>query len=118
MNADGTDLVSWNVPGDLEALTVADHTSTMIYIGVEHTDSILEFDVSTGQVTRTFELTSWMTGEDSKGLEALAFVPDAMHPEGGFSMLACRKMDASISFPCQSLRVLLYCSELYSVGVH
>ena len=83
MNADGTELVNWSVPGDLEALTVADHTSSKIYIGVEHPDSILEFDVSTGQVTRTFELTSWMTGADSKGLEALAFVPDAMHPEGG-----------------------------------
>ena len=83
MNADGTELVSWNVPGDLEALTVADHTSSKIYIGVEHPDSILEFDVSTGQVTRTFELTNWMTGADSKGLEALAFVPDASHPEGG-----------------------------------
>ena len=83
MNADGTELVNWNVLGDLEALTVADHTSTKIYIGVEHPDSIFEFDVSTGQVTRTFELTNWMTGADSKGLEALAFVPDASHPEGG-----------------------------------
>ena len=83
MNADGTELVNWNVLGDLEALTVADHTSTKIYIGVEHPDSIFEFDVSTGQVTRTFELTNWMTGADSKGLESLAFVPDASHPEGG-----------------------------------
>ena len=57
MNADGTDIVNWNVPGDLEALTVADHTSDLIYIGVENPDSILEFDVSTGQVTRTFDLT-------------------------------------------------------------
>ena len=83
MNADGTNLVNWNVPGDLEALTVADHTSDLIYIGVENPDSILEFDTSTGQVTRTFDLTNWMTGADNQGLEALAFVPDATHPEGG-----------------------------------
>ena len=83
MNADGTDIMNWNVPGDLEALTVADHTSNLIYIGVENPDSILEFDVSTGQVTRTFDLTNWMTGADNRGLEALAFVPDATHPEGG-----------------------------------
>jgi poly(3-hydroxybutyrate) depolymerase/uncharacterized protein YjiK len=83
MNADGSDIVNWNVPGDLEALTVADHTSDLIYIGVENPDSILEFDVSTGQVTRTFDLTDWMTGADNRGLEALAFVPDATHPEGG-----------------------------------
>ena len=83
MNADGTDIVNWNVPGDLEALTVADHTSNLIYIGVENPDSILEFDVTTGQVTRTFDFTNWMTGADNRGLEALAFVPDATHPEGG-----------------------------------
>ena len=83
MNGDGTDIVNWNVPGDLEALTVADHTSNLIYIGVENPDSILEFDVSTGQVTRTFDLTNWMTGADNRGLEALAFVPDATHSEGG-----------------------------------
>ncbi len=83
MNADGTDIVNWDVPGDLEALTVADHTSDLIYIGVENPDSILEFDVSTGQVTRTFDLTNWMTGADNRGLEALAFVPDTTHPEGG-----------------------------------
>ena len=83
MNADGSDIVNWNVPGDLEALTVADHSSNLIYIGVENPDSILEFDVTTGQVTRTFDLTNWMTGADNRGLEALAFVPDVTHSEGG-----------------------------------
>ena len=83
MNADGSDIVNWNVPGDLEALTVADHSSNLIYIGVENPDSILEFDVTTGQVTRTFDLTNWMTGPDNQGLEALAFVPDVTHSEGG-----------------------------------
>ena len=72
MNADGSNTVNWNVPGDLEALTVADHTSNLIYIGVENPDSILEFDVTTGQVTRTFDLTNWMTGADNRGLEALS----------------------------------------------
>jgi hypothetical protein len=83
MNEDGSDLVHWTVPGDLEAITVADHTSNFVYIGVEHPDSILEFDVSTGQVTRTFSLTDWMTGSPNLGLEALAFVPDESHAEGG-----------------------------------
>ena len=83
MNADGTELKNWNVPGDLEAVTVADHESTKVYIGVENPDSILEFDVSTGLITRSFDLTDWMTGEDSRGLSALTFVPDGGHPEGG-----------------------------------
>ena len=34
-------------------------------------------------MTRTFDLTNWMTGADNRGLEALAFVPDITHPEGG-----------------------------------
>ena len=83
MNEDGANLVHWNIGGDLEAITVADHTSNFIYIGVENPDSVIEFDISSGQITRTFSLTGWMTGPSNLGLEALTFVPDATHPEGG-----------------------------------
>ena len=83
MNRDGTGLVHWNLGGDFEAVTVADHESNFIYIGVENPDSVIEFDVSSGQITRTFSLTNWMTGPSNLGLEALTFVPDATHPEGG-----------------------------------
>ena len=83
MNRDGTELVHWNLGGDFEAVTVADHESNFIYIGVENPDSVIEFDVSSGQITRTFSLTNWMTGPSNLGLEALTFVPDATHPEGG-----------------------------------
>ena len=83
MNQDGTELVHWNLGGDFEAVTVADNESNFIYIGVENPDSVIEFDVSSGQITRTFSLTNWMTGPSNLGLEALTFVPDATHPEGG-----------------------------------
>ena len=83
MNRDGTELVHWNLGGDFEAITVADHESNFIYIGVESPDSVIEFDVSSRQITRTFSLTNWMTGPSNLGLEALTFVPDATHPEGG-----------------------------------
>ena len=83
MNRDGTDLVHWNLGGDLEAITVADHTTNFVYIGVENPDSVIEFDVSSGQITRTFSLTNWMTGPTNLGLEALTFVPDDSHQEGG-----------------------------------
>ncbi|HBP82199.1 MAG TPA: hypothetical protein DD662_06770, partial [Planctomycetaceae bacterium] len=83
MNRDGTELVHWNIGGDFEAITVADHTSNFVYIGIENPDSVIEFDVSSGQITRTFSLTDWMTGPSNLGLEALTFVPDATHPEGG-----------------------------------
>jgi len=83
MNADGTGVHNWSLPGDLEGICVADPGSDFIYVGVERPDSIKEFSVTTGSVTRTFDLTTWMTGPDNLGLEALTFVPDAGDPEGG-----------------------------------
>ena len=83
MNPNGTGVVHWKLSGDFEAITVADHDSNFIYIGVENPDSIIEFDVSIGEITRTFSLTNWMTGPSNLGLEALTFVPDTTQPEGG-----------------------------------
>ena len=84
MGADGTGVTNWSVGGDLEGITVARPQSNFVYLGIEHPDSIREFNlVASGQVTRTFDLTPWMTGPDNSGLEALTFVPDAGNPEGG-----------------------------------
>jgi len=83
MNADGTGVQNWSLPGDLEGITVADPGSDFIYVGVEDPDSIREFDITTGSVTRTFDLKKWMKGPSNLGLEALTFVPDAGNPEGG-----------------------------------
>ena len=83
MNANGTGVTNWSVGGDLEGITVARPQSDFIYVGIEHPDSISEFNITTGHVTRTFGLTTWMTGPDNSGLEALTFVPDAANPEGG-----------------------------------
>lgn len=83
MNADGTDVNSWYPGGDIESITIAQPQSNFIYLGIEHPDSIKEFNISTGNVTRTFNLTNWMTGSNNSGLEALTFVPDADDAEGG-----------------------------------
>lgn len=83
VEANGTGLVSWNVNGDLEGITIADANSNLIYIGNENPDSIIEFNFSTSQVKRTFDLTFKMTGDANLGLEGLAFVPSATDPEGG-----------------------------------
>lgn len=83
MTESGTNLRHWTVSGDLEAVTVAFSQSDFIYLGCEHPDSILEFNIVTGEVTRVFELTYWMRGPNDSGLEALTFVPDATDPEGG-----------------------------------
>lgn len=83
MSESGTDINHWQVDGDLEAVTVAFPQSNVIYLGIEHPDSIAEFNIVTGKVTRTFDLTQWMDGPKNSGLEALTFVPDATDPEGG-----------------------------------
>ena len=83
MSANGTGVTNWSVGGDLEGITAANPQSDFIYLGIENPDSIREFSIATGQVTRTFNLTGWMTGPDNSGLEALTFVPDASDPEGG-----------------------------------
>ncbi|MBU1916607.1 SdiA-regulated domain-containing protein [bacterium] len=74
----------WYIGGDLEGITVADPETDFIYIGVENPDSILEFDLSLEIVTRTFVLTSYMTGASNQGLEALTFYPDETSDEGGY----------------------------------
>jgi len=75
-------------PKDYEGVTVADPDSHFIYLGLEQPlDSIKEFNVNTQQVTRTFDLSSWMidhTSDKNIGLEALTFVPDESSPEGGY----------------------------------
>ena len=83
MPADGSSATNWRVSGDLEGITVADPTSPFIYVGVENPDSILEMNVNTGKVTRSFDLTPWMTGSSNQGLEALTFIPNSSDPEGG-----------------------------------
>jgi hypothetical protein len=69
MDAQGGALQAWSLAGrDLEAVCVADPGTDFVYLGVEHPDSIVEFDLSTGLVTREFDLT---------------FARDPTHAEGG-----------------------------------
>lgn len=82
MDKDGSDITTWWIGGDLEGITVPDPESDFVYIGREYPAAILEFNIETDTVTRTFDLTAWMTGS-SQGLEALTFVEIDGHPEGG-----------------------------------
>lgn len=83
MTAKGTKLTHWAISADLEAVTITHPNSSFIYLGIEDPDSIWEFNITTGLVTRIFNLTSWMTSPANSGLEALTFVPDPADPEGG-----------------------------------
>lgn len=83
MNKDGTEITNWSIGGDLEGITIPDSQSNFVYVGVENPDGIWEFNITTGVVTRRFDLTPWMQGPDNQGLEALTFVPNALNQEGG-----------------------------------
>lgn len=83
LDAVGGDVTTWSVPGDLEGVCVANPESSRIYIGREHPDAILEYDLAQNVVLRTFNLTPFITTPYNLGLEALTFVPDRNHPEGG-----------------------------------
>jgi hypothetical protein len=68
---------------DFEAITIVDPNSTKVYIGLEHPDSILEYDWATKVfANRRWDLTAVLTGADNQGLEGLTFVPNKYLPAG------------------------------------
>jgi hypothetical protein len=93
MDPDGSNLSSLIIPGDLEAVCVADPTTDFAYVGVEDPATVLEVDVTTGQIMRSFVLLTDLPFNE--GLEALTFVPDPGHPEGGL-FYAGIQVDGSI----------------------
>ncbi len=92
MQTDGTPLFRQRLPGDLEDITV-DPATGLLYIPVEGADVILEYDPDRWEVVRRFpvnrqyganpEYLKKLTDQYDNGLEALVFVPDEDHPEGG-----------------------------------
>ena len=75
-------------PGaDFEGIT-HDPATGLLYLAVEEDESIMEVDPETFVVLREFPLPRTFQGKTllkagGEGLEALTFVPDAKHPEGG-----------------------------------
>ncbi len=92
INRDGTLVATWEIKGDLEAITVVPRTG-LLYIAVEGDDVILEFDPDRGEVARRFPISREFQGNPNflqkqtddydNGIESIAFVPDENHPEGG-----------------------------------
>ncbi|MBU0732474.1 SdiA-regulated domain-containing protein [Patescibacteria group bacterium] len=78
----GNIIHTWSPGGDMEGIAVADPDSDYIYVGIEHPDAIYEVDISSWPWSfsgKTWSLTTWMTGADNAGLEALTFVPNGDH---------------------------------------
>ncbi|MBT7310888.1 glycosyltransferase [bacterium] len=75
MSPDGGNATVWTLEEDLEAVTIADPSSDLIYLGVEHPDGVIEFNLATGSPTgNSWDLTDWMNGPNGNGLEALTYV--------------------------------------------
>jgi FG-GAP repeat len=74
LNEAGNVLLTTAPGGDLEAVAVRD-AAPRAYLGREHPDAVIEVDLASGQTTgASWDLTPWMTGPNSQGLEALTFV--------------------------------------------
>ncbi|MCA9375923.1 MAG: SdiA-regulated domain-containing protein [Candidatus Doudnabacteria bacterium] len=87
MQLDGTEqetriLSKAGVGRDFEAITQVDPEASTVYIGLEHPDSILEYNWDTQTFAeKQWDLTSVLTGANNQGLEGLTFVPNAFVPE-------------------------------------
>jgi uncharacterized protein YjiK len=92
MEKDGTPVFRMKIPGDLEGVTVNPETG-LLYVVKEGDDIILEFDPDKKEVIRSFPLNRAYQGNPEyiekrttlfdNGIESIAFVGDAEHPEGG-----------------------------------
>lgn len=89
MKTDGTIETTWNPGGDLEGITVVDPSSNYVYLALEKpNDSILQFDITTGQLTgKTWDVSTYLiSGVDANhqdanlGMEGLTWVPNGKHP--------------------------------------
>lgn len=72
---------------DIEGITVNPNTG-MLYAAVEDDEVIVELDAETLTIQREFKINRNFRGEQilkkgGMGIEAIAFVPDVSHPEGG-----------------------------------
>jgi len=72
---------------DFEGVTY-DPATGLVYVVIEEEESILEIDPETFEVLREFVLPREFQGRTllragGEGIEALTFVPDSKHPEGG-----------------------------------
>ena len=97
MDEEGNNQVTWPIGGDLEAITLADGLGNLVYLGMEHPDSVLEFDLDSGLLTgNSWDLTPWMTGPNNQGLEGLTYVEGLFYAghQGEGNIYVFRLLDA------------------------
>lgn len=100
---------------DLEGITT-NPTTGWLYAAVEDDEAILEISPHTLTIHREFKINRTFEGKPllkkgGMGIEAIAFVPDASHPEGGTFWIGnqsfSRKPDGEPSIICEVVVPLL-----------
>ncbi len=100
---------------DLEGITT-NPTTGWLYAAVEDDEAILEISPQTLTIHREFKINRTFEGKPllkkgGMGIEAIAFVPDASHPEGGTFWIGnqsfSRKPDGEPSIICEVVVPLL-----------
>ena len=82
---------------DFEGITF-DPSSNLLYIAIEGEEKIAEINPDNLEVTREFTIERTFQGNavlktGGEGIEALTFVPDSNHPEGGTFFVANQSFD-------------------------
>ena len=92
----------WKIHGkpDLEGVTLIPDRLDSVYLGQEYPAAILEFDLKSETIQRTWDLQSFLdarpdTQDPNKGLESLAFIPSPHSKNHGFFYVG-RQSDALI----------------------
>lgn len=98
MQPDGTLVKQARVrDADFEGVT-CDPSTGLLYVAIEGAEKILEMDPEDLKVIREFAIELIFEGTTlldprGEGFEAIAFVPDSNHPEGGTFYLANQSLD-------------------------
>jgi hypothetical protein len=82
---------------DFEGIT-HDPATGLLYIAVEGLEAVLEVDPETFDVLREFSIPRTLDGgtlmkAKGQGIEAITFVPDSEHPQGGLFLVANQAFD-------------------------
>lgn|GEM_PF-2259254 len=85
---DGALRASFALAGDLEGVCVADPNLDRAYLLREKPEALLEVDLVTGFVLRTFDLVPTLGSPNQRGVEGVEFLADPLHPEGGTFLVA------------------------------
>jgi hypothetical protein len=84
-------------PADLEGIT-CDPATGLLYVGIEGEEKILELSPDDFAVRREFDIERVFKGAQvlkagGQGIEAITFLPNARHPEGGTFLVANQGFD-------------------------